>query len=153
MVKCADCGYLTKPRENIKDRFPEVSAQDREWGVRYPICYRNEHDIQWEYLERIVKLPDYDPEAEPEEILLKHEPNLVSIGRDILNEERKCDEFIRYQPNNDPVWHKAEAGRLADRKIAARQVWINWIALIVAVLLILATLGAPLLPYWTGWAR
>ena len=153
MVKCADCGYLTKPGEPNRSRFPEVTVWDREWGFKEPICYRNEHDIQSDYGWRVANLPGYDPESEPTEIVLTVKPNPISIGSDIIEEERKCREFIRYQPNNGPVWHKDEAGRIKDRKTASRQVLVSWIALVVAVLLIAATLGAPLMPYLLGWAK
>ena len=153
MVKCADCGFLTKPGERTKAGFPEVTELDRGLGFEEPICYRNEHDIQWEYGWRVAKLPGYDPESQSTEIVLTDKPNPISIGRDIIDEERKCDEFIRYQPNNDPVWHRDEAGRAKDRKSAKWQVCISVAALFAALVLIVVTLLAPLMPYWTGLAK
>ena len=136
MVKCVDCGLLTSQ----DDEPNEVDRFKRSQGVHYPKCATGQPEDPYR---------KYDDRPERETGSVDCEFSLS-----VINQEHNCDKFVRYMPGYTPRQHLEDEDKWLDRwiqKDIARKAFL--LGIISLILVIIVTLIAPFLPYWTGWAK
>jgi hypothetical protein len=108
MVKCADCGFLTH-RNRIDGNFVEVFTEYREIGKyigivtflnteNYPLCFLQSFDLSKEGENQFGK-----PDIVPGEGDITNWPQRI-LG--VIQKERKCSEFRKWQQGFSPKEHR-----------------------------------------------
>jgi hypothetical protein len=121
-VKCGDCGFIAARVWKTRE-FVEIEEEKRcsgEIGSEFggceptPVCFINSFDIK-EEVEILRKVAHDEPSQDS---MGGHIPPHWEIHvKAVLNTERKCESFRKYQQGFTPKEH---------REMLDRQEWRNW---------------------------
>jgi hypothetical protein len=120
-VHCAGCGFLSLKRrdtrelvaveETIRESWQIPADVSRQYEVydRAPVCYVQAFYLAKEYMTQPIKAEE--------------------TAR-IVNEDRRCDSFVKRVPGRDPKWHQdqvmlAEIQKREDERQEKERRWIE----------------------------